>query len=144
MAALGEELSMQNSLMNLEVHSSVGCTETPVLDAFRACECGVERRREPRISTDDSASMHVLNPLLEGRQAVRVLDASRNGLKLSSLMDLQRGTLIQVYIGNIVAMGEVRYCSKCGGAFHLGIQLDNVFPRQPDEEPWNEAIARQS
>ena len=104
---------------------------------------GLERRREPRISTDDPASMQVLNPLLEGRFMIRVLDVSKNGLKLSCSTRLQRGTLVQVYIKNIVAMGEVRHCVQIGDEFHAGVQLDDVLARHPDDEPWNRALASQ-
>jgi hypothetical protein len=101
---------------------------------------GLERRREPRIPTDDAASMQVLNPLLDGRFAIRVLDVSRNGLKLSTLTYLQRGTLVQVYIRNIVALGEVRHCVKIGDEFHAGVRLDDVLVRHIEDEPWNRTI----
>jgi hypothetical protein len=104
---------------------------------------GLERRREPRISTDDAASMQVLNPLMDGRVAIRVLDVSRNGLKLSTLAHLQRGTLVQVYIRNIVAMGEVRHCVKIGDEFHAGVRLDDVLAHHSGDEPWNRAVADQ-
>jgi hypothetical protein len=104
---------------------------------------GLERRREPRIATNDAASMHVLNPLLDGRVAVRVLDVSRNGLKLCTFTHLQRGTLVQIYLRNIVAMGEVRHCAKIGDEFHAGVQLDDVLAHHSDDEPWNRAVANQ-
>ena len=106
---------------------------------------GFERRQEPRISTDEAASMHVLNPLLDGRLEVRVLDVSRNGLKLRTEMQLQRGTLVQVYIRNIVAMGEVRHCVRIGNEYHAGVRLDDVLAHHSDEEPWNrEQLNQQS
>jgi len=104
---------------------------------------GLERRREPRIATDDAASMQVLNPLLDGRVAIRVLDVSRNGLKLCTLTHLQRGTLVQVYLRNIVAMGEVRHCVKIGDEFHAGVRLDDVLAHHSDDEPWNRVVANQ-
>jgi len=88
---------------------------------------GVERRHEPRVSTNAAAWMQVLNPLLHVRLVIRVLDVSRNGLKISTRMQLQRGTLVQVYIRNIIAMGEVRHCVKVGDEFHAGVQLDDVI-----------------
>jgi hypothetical protein len=95
---------------------------------------GADRRREVRISTNDPALMHVLNPLLGTRQAIQVLDVSKNGMKFRSGMELQRGTLIQVYLRDIVAMGEVRHCTRCEDEFHVGVQLDNVFRRCPQED----------
>lgn len=113
------------------------------LDPTDVHKCEIERRRDRRISTDDCASMKMLNPAVDGRQAIRVLDVSRSGLKLSSYLPLERGTLVQVYFGNIVAMGEVRHCVKCGAEFHAGVQLDNVFRRQPDQESEEHVFADQ-
>jgi hypothetical protein len=102
---------------------------------------GIERRHEPRISTDYCASMQVLNPLLDGRLAIHVLDVSKSGLKIRSLMHLAKGTLVQIFIRNIVAMGEVRHCGKIGDEFHVGLQIEDVLLRHGDEEqPWNEAL----
>jgi hypothetical protein len=105
---------------------------------------GIERRREPRVSTDDAALMQVLNPLMDGRLAVRVLDVSRNGLKLKTETQLQRGTLVQIYIKNIVAMGEVRHCERIGDEYYAGVRLDDVLTHHLDEEPWNRALADQT
>jgi len=104
---------------------------------------GLERRREPRISTNDPASMHVLNPLMEGRFVVRVLDVSRNGMKLSAPMHLHRGTLVQIYIKNIVAMGEIRHCGEIDGEFHAGVYFDDVLVHHAGDEPWNCTLVNQ-
>jgi hypothetical protein len=156
---------MQSYEQKVERHLSVGITpaeSTP--DLHRGCQGkqaeavafvkrlavatttsypGLERRREPRMLTDDAATMQVLNPLLDGRLAVRVLDVSRNGLKLSTDIQLHRGTLVQIYIKNIVAMGEVRHCVRIGDEYHAGIQLDDVLAYHSDEKPWNRALADQ-
>jgi hypothetical protein len=87
--------------------------------------------------------MHVLNSLLDGRLAIRVLDVSRNGLKLGSLTHFQRGTLVQVFMDSLVAMGEVRYCKQIGDEFHVGVRLDDVVPRHTDETPWNQALVNE-
>ena len=79
--------------------------------------------------------MQVLNPFLDGRLAVRVLDVSRNGLRLSTDTQLLRGTLVQIYIKNIVAMGEVRHCVRIGDEYHAGIRLDDVLAHHSDEKP---------
>jgi PilZ domain len=87
----------------------------------------VEKRSEPRVPTDDPASMHILSPLIDERFAIRVLDASKNGLKLSASIHLQPGMLVQVRIRNSIAIGEVRHCTKVGEEFHAGIRLDDVI-----------------
>jgi hypothetical protein len=104
---------------------------------------GFERRSEPRISTDDPASMQVLHPLLDGRSTIRVLDVSRKGLKLCCLTHMQRGTLVQVFMNNLVAMGEVRHCKQIGDEFHVGVQLDDVLPRHPDADSRNQVLVNE-
>ncbi len=86
-----------------------------------------EKRSEPRVPTDDPASLHILSPLIDERFAIRVLDVSRNGLKLSSPVRLQPGMLVQVRIRNIIAIGEVRHCTNVGDGFRAGVHLDDVL-----------------
>ena len=52
---------------------------------------GLERRREPRILTNDAASMLVLNRFWMGDSLSGLLDLSRNGLRLSTDTQLLRG-----------------------------------------------------
>jgi hypothetical protein len=156
---------MQNHETKGQSHHSTGVTRADSIpDAGRDCKAvqaeavafvkrlavattttfsGLERRSEPRILTNDLASMHVLNPLSEGRFTVRILDVSRNGMKLSAPMHLQRGTLVQIYIKNIVAMGEVRHCAKIDEEFHVGVCFDDVLVHQSGGEPWNCSLLNQ-
>ena len=71
--------------------------------------------------------MHVLHPLSTARIDVRVLDVSKDGLRLRVPEFLQPGSVIQVRLESSIALGEVRYCRAAHGGFDAGIQLQDVF-----------------
>lgn len=88
-----------------------------------------ERRRDHRFPTNEGASMQPLVPLSIERSRVRILDVSRNGMKLASPVFLQPGTVVQVRTEGSVALGEVRYCLLVRTEFQIGVRLDEVLPR---------------
>ncbi len=88
-----------------------------------------ERRSCVRILTDDPASMKVLNPFSPSRWDVRVLDVSAQGLKLCVPEFLHPGTAIQIRLEHTIALAEVRYCLACGAEFYVGVQFQDIFPR---------------
>jgi hypothetical protein len=86
-----------------------------------------DKRREPRIPTNDIASMRVLNPLFSGREQVRLLDVSRNGLKIYVATLIEPGSLVQLRMQNIHVLGEVRYCVKAEeDGFNVGILIQDT------------------
>jgi hypothetical protein len=87
---------------------------------------GVERRKEVRVATHETAHMKVLQPLGATRE-IRVLDISRSGLKISLPEMLLPGTVIQIRLKAAVAFAEVRYCTPCHGEFHAGVRFQDVF-----------------
>jgi len=107
------------------------------------CYSAIEKRSEPRVPTDDPASMHILSPLMVERFAIRVLDVSRNGLKLSSPVRLQPGMLVQVRIRNIIAIGEVRHCTNVGDDFLAGVHLDDVLTLNAPGDASLQALPKQ-
>ena len=40
--------------------------------------------------------------------------------------NLDRGALVQVRVGAMILLGEVRYCAKGRDGFNIGIQLEDV------------------
>src|SRR5215475_9006206 len=107
---------------------------SPIEDAK---DGGSERRRERRLPTDESALLQLLNPLSEGRLVIRVLDVSKNGLKLITPIQLHRGALVQVYLKGVIALGEIRYCTQTSDAeYCAGIQLSDTLPCRSDDETW--------
>ena len=86
-----------------------------------------ERRREPRIEADHPASIQILSPLEPARFNVRVLDISRNGLKITTPKLLESRTVLQVRLGEMFIMGEVRYCTQAEGGFHAGLHIQDAL-----------------
>ena len=91
-----------------------------------------ERRRHPRVSADDPASVKLLNPPWSGPLEARVLDISREGLKLRVAEFLNPGSLVQIRLKGTVAFGEIRHCRPVDTFFDVGVWLRDVFPNVPD------------
>jgi hypothetical protein len=87
-----------------------------------------DKRHRLRFATDDPAVLTVLKPEQPGRTKIKVVDASKDGLKLLVPYQLIAGMLIQLYVRDLFIMGEVRHCIAAGAAFHAGIQIQDVFP----------------
>lgn len=88
---------------------------------------GGERRKSPRVPTDCPAVLTVLQPERSGHTKTRVLDASKEGLKLLVPDELMGGALVQVHMGDLFILAEVRYCRPVGAAFHAGVLIQDVF-----------------
>lgn len=85
-----------------------------------------ERRRGPRIPTDDIAYLRILKPASPERLVVRVLDVSKGGFKLGLGKSLYPGCEVQIRLKDVVALGEVRYCVPAKVGFFAGIQIQAV------------------
>ncbi|HEY2844797.1 MAG TPA: PilZ domain-containing protein [Bryobacteraceae bacterium] len=90
-----------------------------------------ERRRDRRVFSEDQAIMQILSPLSFGRVGIRVVDVSKNGLKLLVPEFLQQGTMVQIRMVHSIMLAEVRHCRKAGEGFHAGVQLQDVFSTSP-------------
>jgi hypothetical protein len=86
-----------------------------------------DRRRDPRIATDDPASMTLVDTWTSARLPIRVLDVSKSGLRLSTPQPLSKGTLLQIHVHGKLAIAEVRYCRSVGSDFHIGVLFESVF-----------------
>lgn len=89
---------------------------------------GPEQRRSTRVPTDDPAVMTVIGPERSPRLAVRILDASKEGMKLQVPAAMLTGTIIQVHVRDLFVLAEVRYCVPADAVFHAGIRIHDVFP----------------
>ena len=92
-------------------------------------QASAERREEPRITMPVAASLKAIRPLAAGRKDIRIVDAAPGGLKLCVPEFLDPGTVIQIRLKRTIAMAEVRYCHPAGSEFHVGVKLQDVFPR---------------
>ena len=88
---------------------------------------GAERRRERRFVTNDPAIIHSLNSLSPDFTAVKVLDVSRQGLKLRIGRQFLTGSEIQVKFKDLFVLGEIRYCVQVGSLFLVGILVEDVL-----------------
>jgi anti-sigma factor RsiW len=87
-----------------------------------------QRRCEPRFHTGDDAIFQQLSPLSLERQAVRIVDISRNGVGLLAPGSALPGTIVQLRIVDTVEIGEVRYCSARGTeGYRIGLRLHPEF-----------------
>ena len=89
---------------------------------------GPERRRGRRVATDDPAVLTVLDPRQSRRIKMRIVDASKEGLKLLVPIELVRGAVVQIHVRDLFIMAEVRYCLPAGPTFQVGVQIQDVFP----------------
>ena len=89
---------------------------------------GKERRKSPRTETDDPAVLTVLRPDQSPRTRVRILNASKVGLKLEVPNELMRGMVVQVNVRDLFILAEVRHCRPAGESFHAGVLIQDVFP----------------
>lgn len=89
---------------------------------------GPENRRSPRVAINNPAVLTVLKPDPSPRIKMRILDASREGLKLQLPHSLMTGTLVQVHVRDLFILAEVRYSRRVGSMYHAGVQIHDVFP----------------
>lgn len=88
-----------------------------------------DRRSEPRFSTSEIGSLRSFSPYLPERWRARITDVSKNGLGLLLPVHLRPGVLVQIRIGTIFALGEVRYSKPVSQhEFRTGVRLSGVFP----------------
>jgi hypothetical protein len=94
---------------------------------------GDERRRQPRMPTDDPASIQIISPLALERLDVRILDVSRNGLKIRSPRLLNTGAILQIRLRDLFIVGEVRYCVQTPDGFYAGLYIQDCVERRRAE-----------
>lgn len=89
---------------------------------------GPENRKSPRVATDDPAILTVLKPERSPRIKMKIVDASKEGMRLQVPDQLMTGTIVQVHVRDLFILAEVRYCRRAGAAYHAGVQIHDVFP----------------
>jgi hypothetical protein len=95
----------------------------------------IERRKHIRTPLDAPVRLRPMDgsaPMIEGR----IVNVSKNGFKLKLPHALQPGLTVQARIGGRIVMAEVRYSIPAGEEFHVGLEIQDVFPipeRSPGE-----------
>jgi hypothetical protein len=84
-----------------------------------------ERRREPRTRVDIPARLKSVDPVtsIGPSASVRIVELSRNGLKILIDKEFFPKTLVQIIASNRIMMGQVRHSTPVEGGFHVGVQL---------------------
>jgi hypothetical protein len=89
---------------------------------------GGEKRRYPRVATDEPASLQVLSPFAAEAWEVRIVDVSTGGLRAITPEPLMPGALVRLNMRFSVACGDVRHCNPGDNGFQTGIRLHDYTP----------------
>ena len=85
-----------------------------------------DNRSEQRLPILQDAMLQALNPLSIDHIRAKMLDVSKNGLGIRIDRAIENGTLVQIRIGSVLILGEVRYSRSDGTGFRVGIQIEDV------------------
>ena len=88
-----------------------------------------DKRRHPRVVTNEPATIQVINPFCIDIWDVRIVDVSKGGLRTYTPKSLMPGSLIKVRMQYSVACGDVRYCVPADNGFYAGVRLHDYFVR---------------
>ena len=86
-----------------------------------------ERRREPRIATNDPAKLRLLHPFSLERLDIRIVNVPKTGLgfRVPRLIELR--TVVQVRLQRAMILGEIRFCVQTDTDFRVGVAIQDVF-----------------
>ena len=98
------------------------------LSAPQAAGTG-EKRKYPRLATDQPAALQSLHPFSVESWDVRIVDVSEGGLRTHTPRQMMPGALIRVKMLFSVACGDVRYCIPTDSGFYAGVRLHDYFAR---------------
>lgn len=85
----------------------------------------MERRREPRLQTDQPVDVLILSDPPASCRG-RVVETSGRGLRLVLPLNVSLGTAVQVEAGDALLLGEVCHHSAAGGEFTVGLALEHT------------------
>ena len=92
-----------------------------------------DRRMGPRFRTADTGSLRCFSPLLSERWPIQIVNVSRDGLGLLAPTGLSNGALVQVHVGDVFALGEVRYSKHVGeNQYRTGVRLLDLVKTKSD------------
>lgn len=110
-----------------------GCEECQLRLADIAIQTrwtGPERRTDPRIPVNFEGRLKLLDPVTSvgPPHSVKVVEISRNGLKVVTPRYLIPKTLVQIRFNGRAVLGEVRFCLKAESEFQAGLKMVKDFP----------------
>lgn len=86
-----------------------------------------EKRRHPRVITNDAALIQVLNPFSPRVFEGRIVNVSESGLRAYTREHLPSGSLIRVTNQFATICGDVRYCLPKDEGFYTGLRRHDYF-----------------
>ena len=87
-----------------------------------------DRRADSRIACEGTASMDVLSPKPRSAVPVSVINIGEASLKLSVPFFVSPGALVRINMTESHANAEVRYCTREGSAYYIGVRVEEVIP----------------
>ena len=91
----------------------------------------LDRRREPRFSTEQPAEL-VLLEQGDLRLPVKILDLSGSGARLLAERKLPIGSAVRVDVNNCMLLGEVCYCEATPEGYLCGVKLEQALTNVSD------------
>ena len=88
-----------------------------------------DRRREPRLPTDEPALLQILRPLSDENSDVRIRDVSKNGLRILTLSKIMPGSFVKLRLKDYIAFGVTQYCVASEEGFVVGLHLHDCVRR---------------
>lgn len=86
-----------------------------------------ERRAEPRYLVKEDAFVWDLHHMKAGYQSARIVDVSRNGMRLELSGRLIQGSQVAIDFRGMIICGTVQYCGLIENGFALGIRIKDVL-----------------
>jgi hypothetical protein len=86
-----------------------------------------DRRVEPRYPSLDEAIMVVASAPDKRRAIVRLLDVSKNGMRILTPRPLDLGEILQLRLSKTLILGIVRNCKERKEGFGVGLEFINVY-----------------
>ena len=85
----------------------------------------LERRREPRIRSNERVQIKILGDRSDEEISATVLDLSGKGLKIQSPIHLCPGTLLQIDSLTHRLLGEAMWCGREGNDYVVGVKVEH-------------------
>ncbi|MEI9814876.1 MAG: zf-HC2 domain-containing protein [Acidobacteriota bacterium] len=112
----------QRIFVQLHLRHCAACRNRVEADASTQLAKWEPPSLERPFSSGQLGSVQALSPLSLDKTAIQITDVSAGGFGVIADTSLPAGAIVQVRIGNSVALGEVRYCRAAGNnRFHAGV-----------------------
>jgi len=86
-----------------------------------------ERRSEPRYLVTEDAFVWDLHRMKAGYHTAKIIDVSRNGMRLESGRRLARGSHVGIDFRGMIICGRVQHCSPSRDRFSMGIRIQDLL-----------------